>query len=155
MHERRTDTPTQPLPAVGRRRRRIPLGHLAAVTASCWLTGAALFAVQGLPGAENAPHCVRGAVWVIACGCFLIGLGCLAWCAALALEHSTRVTAVDRRRALYDAGPLELAADRERYRHIAEQAAGLEEHPEQDRNVRALRAVGSELHNGSRTRYGA
>jgi hypothetical protein len=152
MHERRADAPTQPLPTVERRQRRIPLGHLAASAASFWAAGAILFAGQGTPIAHTAPHCVRGAVWVIACGCFLAGLACLTCCAGFALEYATRTTAVARRRALTDAAPVGLAAGRERYRLMAEQAAGVED---ERCEVPALRVVGGERNNGSRARYGA
>jgi hypothetical protein len=153
MHmQRRADAPTRPLPDAGRRSLRRPLGNLAAVTAAFWAAGAALFAGQDTGVAHSAPPGVRGAVWVIACGCLLAGLGCLAYCAAIAAEHAMRATAAARRRALDEAAPLGLAAGRERYRLIAEQAAGMEGAQQE---APALRVVGSDRRNGSHAQYGA
>lgn len=151
MYKRRANAQAQPLPAVGRLRRRIPLGYLAAATAAPWLIGAALAVGQSTAYVSHAPQLVRAAVWVMVCGCLAIGLVCLACCAAAA--HAAVATA--RRRALYGSGALALSDDREHHRALAELAADLDGDTLELRNVRPLRAVGGDRHNGARTRYGA
>lgn len=158
MPEPGDDTPTQPLPTLGRTRPpRGPFGRLTLVSATGWVSGGALVAAQYTAAADHAPRLVRGAVWSAACLCLFAGAACLAAVTAVAVAaaavHCARA-AETRRRILYGGIDGELAAERGRLVSLAAKAAALSEQASTPQG-RVLRLAGTEGRSGRRDRHGA
>jgi|GEM_PF-6912328 len=153
------ETPTQPLPTLGRaRERRKPLRRLTLVTTASWTCGATLVAAQYTAAACHAPRLVRGAAWSAACLCLLAGAACLAAMATTAVAAAAIQAARDaesRRRTLYGAGAGELGTERAHLVSLAAQAAALSGQTGAASQGRVLRLASAEERSGRRDRHGA